>query len=355
MHFQGIPTKLRCGAYQFSNVGLVVVLMLVIALSCYAQGGGGVDFSGTGGNDSINGRIYFPSGRRSDAQIKVSLESSNAGTRIVFADHNGAFSFRNLEPGRYTVTIDGGKEYETITEAVYIDDMRTGAAGPGPPPRPFSLPIYLQLKRGASTLGSGVVDARMSDVPAPARALYQQALESEKKSDINKAILELKQAISLYPAFVLALNELGVQYLKLAQPDKAVDPLTAAIKLAPEEFGPRLNYGIALLNQHKYSEAEGEFRAALKRNESGAIARMYLGISLAVQRKLGDAEKELLLAVGAGGAETSLGHRYLGGIYMETRDYKRAADELELYLKLVPNAADGERTRATIKECRRKQ
>jgi regulator of sirC expression with transglutaminase-like and TPR domain len=37
------------------------------------------------------------------------------------------------------------------------------------------------------------------------------------------------------------------------------------------------------------------------------------------------------------------------------RDYKRAADELETYLKLVPNAADAERTRATIKDLRAKQ
>lgn len=347
-----LPTKL---VYQCYELGGVVVLIFSMALVCHAQGGAGVDFGGSGGIDSINGRIYFPSGRRSDAQIKVSMESSNAGTRVVFADHNGSFSFRNLEPGRYTVIVDSGKEYETLTESVYIDDMRSRTGGPGPPPRVYNLPIYLQPKRESSTApGSGIIDARLSGVPARARTLYQKALESEKNGDNNKAVEQLNEAISLYPAFGLALNELGVQYLKLAKLDRAVESLAAAIKLAPDEFGPRLNYGIALLNQRKFAEAELQLRAALKRNDTVPTAHMYLGMALGAQRKLSEAEKELLIAVNSKSAETVRAHRYLGGIYLETRDYKRAADELEIYLKLMPNSADAEQTRATIKECRRK-
>jgi tetratricopeptide (TPR) repeat protein len=270
-------------------------------------------------------------------------------------DHNGSFSFRNLEPGRYTLILDSGKEYETITESVYIDDMRTKLGGPGPPPRVYNLPIYLQPKRETSAkVGSGIIDARLSDIPARSRTLYQKALESEKKGDINKAIEELQQAVSLHPAFVLALNELGVQYLKLAQLDKAVESLRAAIKLAPEEFGPRLNYGIALLNQRKFADAESQFRTALKIKDSVPTAHMYLGIALGAQRKLAEAEKELLIAVSSKSVETARAHRYLGGIYLETHDYKRAADELEIYLKLMPNTQDAAQTRATIKECRRK-
>jgi regulator of sirC expression with transglutaminase-like and TPR domain len=81
---------------------------------------------------------------------------------------------------------------------------------------------------------------------------------------------------------------------------------------------------------------------------------MYLGMALGAQRKLIEAEKELLIAINSKSAETARAHRYLGGIYLETGDYKRAAEELEIYLKLMPNTADAEQTRATIRECRRK-
>jgi regulator of sirC expression with transglutaminase-like and TPR domain len=37
------------------------------------------------------------------------------------------------------------------------------------------------------------------------------------------------------------------------------------------------------------------------------------------------------------------------------RQYKRAADELETYLKLMPSAPDADRVRATIKRLRNKQ
>jgi hypothetical protein len=49
------------------------------------------------------------------------------------------------------------------------------------------------------------------------------------------------------------------------------------------------------------------------------------------------------------------GFGYLGGIYWGRREYRRAADALETYLKLAPQAPDAERIRSTIKELRSKQ
>ena len=46
-------------------------------------------------------------------------------------------------------------------------------------------------------------------------------------------------------------------------------------------------------------------------------------------------------------------HRFLGGLYMSS-DPKRAADELEKYLQLQPNASDAQKTKDTIKDLRAK-
>lgn len=131
--------------------------------------------------------------------------------------------------------------------------------------------------------------------------------------------------------------------------------LASAVKLAPGEFLPRLNYGIALLNQKKFAEAEPQLRAALKKNEKSPTTHMYLGIVLMNLHNLDEAEKELQRAVSSNSSEVGQSHRYLGGIYWGKRDYKRAAAELETYLKLFPKAPDAERTRAAIKELRSKQ
>jgi regulator of sirC expression with transglutaminase-like and TPR domain len=53
--------------------------------------------------------------------------------------------------------------------------------------------------------------------------------------------------------------------------------------------------------------------------------------------------------------EVDQAHRYLGGIYWGKREYKKAADELELYFKLAPQAKDAEQIHATIKDLRNKQ
>ena len=73
-----------------------------------------------------------------------------------------------------------------------------------------------------------------------------------------------------------------------------------------------------------------------------------------IDRQLDEAEKELQRAITLGADEMSLAHYYLGGIYWGRREYKRAADELETYLRLAPQAPDAERVRNTIKELRGK-
>jgi tetratricopeptide (TPR) repeat protein len=150
----------------------------------------------------------------------------------------------------------------------------------------------------------------------------------------------------------LALNELGVQYLKLGHADKAIEALKTASKLSPDTFIPKLNFGIALLEAKQLPEAETQLRDALKLNQSAPTAHMYLGLTLLKLLNYQEAEKELLRAIDLGGNDLGLVHYYLGGLYWQKRDYRRAADELETYLRLTPNASDAERVRASIKDLR---
>ncbi len=175
-----------------------------------------------------------------------------------------------------------------------------------------------------------------------------------RTGDSLRAIDNLRAALSLYPKFPLALNELGVQYLKLGQANKAVDPLRSATKLSPDAFTPKLNLGIALLETRQFAEAETQLREALRSNPSVPTAHMYLGLTLAGLQNGADAEKELRQAIDLSGDQLTLAHYYLGGLYWQRRDYHRAADELETYLRLTPNAQDADRVRGTIKELRAK-
>jgi tetratricopeptide (TPR) repeat protein len=334
---------------------------LFLILGCFilpATGmsqGSGRDSTGTGGNHVITGKIFFPSGRRAEGTIQVKLQVFGAGELSTIADSSGSFTFTSLAPGNYTVTINAGDDYEIAREAVTIDsDLNLARSGIAlnQGSRHYTVMVTLQAK-AANHTKSSVINAALAEVPEEARTLYEKALELSKVGDSPKAIENLKSAIALYPKFPLALNELGVQYLKIGQVSNAVEPLRSAAALSPNSSTPKLNLGIALLETQQYQDAETQLREALKINAT-PTTHMYLGITLARLKNSPEAEKELKAAVESGGDQLPIAHYYLGGLYWQLREYSRAADELETYLRLTPNAPDAERVRGTIKQLRAK-
>ena len=341
-------------SYRFP---ILLTLLFSVSVVANGQAGGGIDSVGTGGRHSISGRLIFPSGQRADARPKVRLESSGNGELTVLADSNGNFTFRSLRPGSYTVVVEGGDFFETARETLYIEptitDARTNVAI-GPLSRPYTVQIYLRPKHEAAQTKVGVLNAALASVPKPALDLYERGVQAAARGETDKAIDDLKRAISLHPDFGLALNELGVQYLRKGELDNAAEALQKVLQLSPEASEASLNYGIVLLQQKKFPEAEKQLRDAVKKNDYTYTAHLYFGITLIYVKNYAEAETELRKAITIGGPKAGQAHYYLGGLYWQTGKHKQAADELETYLKLEPKAANADKLRNTIKELRNK-
>ena len=316
-----------------------------------AQGvGAGRDLGGSGGTHIIQGHIYFPTKPPEGTRIRVRLQEPNTGDLSTVTDQDFTFRFSNLNAGYYVMTVDAGEQYEVFRESIAIDKETSRVA------RVITVPVYLQPKGSPPLPKPALIDAAaIGDAPKVAVDFYLKARESASRNDHEKAVEQLRKALDVYPQFALALNELGVQYLLLGRAQEAAEALQSALQLKPEEFTPRLNYGIALLNQKRFKDAEEQLRLALKKNDAAPTAHMYLGVALMSQHKLDEAEAELQRAVRSNSSEVAVAHRYLGGIYWGQREYRRAADELETYLKLIPKAPDAGRTRDAIKQLRAKQ
>lgn len=347
------PINLR----RLFHYSLLLILLISVAIVTYGQAGGGVDTTGTGGQHAINGRLVFPSGQRADARLKVRLESSGNGELNVLADGNGTFTFRGLRSGSYTVVVEGGDFFETARETLYIEptitDRRTNVSV-GPLSRPYTVQIYLRPRHEGAQTKPGVLNAALATVPKPAVELYERGLQAAGRGETDTAIDNLKRAIALHPNFGPALNELGVQYLRKGELDKASEVLQKVLRLSPEAPEPALNYGIVLLQQKKFPEAEKQLREALKKNANTYTAHLYFGITLIYVKNYPEAEGQLRRAITIGGPKASQAHYYLGGLYWQTGKHKEAADELEMFLKLEPKAANAEKLRTTIKELRNK-
>ena len=318
-----------------------VVLILGVALAVQAQGVGSSRGLASGsGINTIQGRIYFPSGDSIVGRtVKVTLESGTSfgGGKSTVTDQDGGFRFTSLEAGGYTVVVDGGKEYETYRETVSIDRE----ASPGG--RIIQVNIQLRPRADAS-------NPAFAGVPQNALDFYQKGTAAAQKGNPKGAVEFLSKAVALSPNFTQALSELGMQYLKLGQMDKAAETFETLLKLKPSDSVAQQNLGIALFNQKKFEDAETHLRQALKLN--GPTAHYYLGLTLVSLKRYPDAQAELELAVKNGGENLALAHKYLGGLYMAAHRKKEAADELEKYLQLDPKAPEAEKIKTTIKELR---
>ena len=300
--------------------------------------------TGLGGANSITGTIITTDGRI-QRRVTIRLRSMNRGDRVLLSEDNGNFAFRGLPSGEYTIVIEKEKEFEPFSQTVSVVQMR------GFPPVSPVVTIRL-VPKGSSDAKPGVVDSRVGNAPKKAIEFFNKGIELAKTKDVQGAIEKFKLAIAEHPAFMLAFNELGVQYLRLGELEKADAALVEALKIDPEAFEPLMNRGIVLVTWKKYAEAEPVLQKARELKDQSPVAHYFLGQALANLGNFDAAEKELRVAVETGGEQMKEAHRLLAIIYSSRGDKKRAAAELETYLKLAPNAPDAEQLRRVARQFR---
>ena len=313
------------------TAALAALVMSSVALG-QALGAGRGD-NGSGSNRQIQGRVNFPDNIIEGRAVRVTLESPDIGTRSTVTDQDGVFFFNNLQPNTYQVTVEGGADYTTYRESIQIESALVS-----------KMVVNLQYKRGAGPL-AGVSDAAIQ--------LFQKGGKASAANDYKLAVEQLQQALALQPNFGLAQNEMGMVYLRQGDFENAITNFVQAEKNLPKLAGPFLNHGVALVEQKKFSEAKTPLQEALKRDPKLATAHLYLGIAAVGLKDLDVAEKEFVTAAKTGGESVARAHYFLGGIYWARKDMKKAADEMELYLKMRPNAPEAERLRKTIQELRK--
>ena len=331
-------------ANRLPHLILTAALIVSSALVAKAQAPGSSRNGGLPsgeGNIMLQGRIYFPSGQSASGRtIRVSLSSASAfgGGNTAVPDQDGVFHFNGLVPGDYTVMVDAGPEFEKAQEPVGIYSGTSKV-----------VQVAIQLKPKISSS-----NPLFAGVPSNALKFYEKGMEAIKKNDSKVAVEALSAAVAAHPTFAAALSDLAAQYMHLKQWDKAGETYDALIKLKPNDAAAHLNYGIVAFNQKKMEDSESHLRKAIELKSAGPSAHYYLGLIMISTKRYPEAVPEFEAAVANGGENLALAHKYLGGLYMNTKP-QEAADELDKYLKLDPKASDAEKIKGTIKELRSKK
>lgn len=302
-----------------------------------------------GGNNYVVGTVFWPTGEPVNTRISIRLSTPEFGDVMTSTDDGGKFVFSGVGNGVYTLIIDGEPDFEPVREEVDIVRKRSAV------PETYTLTIRLRDKihRRTKAERPAVIKAADAAVPKLALKYYEKAAELARTRDHRGAIEQLKLAVKAYPRFVNAWNEIGVLYLRLNELDKADEALQAALKIKPDAYEPLINRGIALFRLTRFKDAEPILRDALKAKAESAVARYYLGRALHKMGRNDEAEAEFLALVKMSPGEFKEAHRLLAVIYLDAGLPQRVVEELEIYLRLVPSAADADELRKVIEACKR--
>jgi Flp pilus assembly protein TadD len=261
-----------------------------------------------------------------------------------------------LAPGNYSIVVDAGDNYVVSREYFTIDgEVQVSTVRVPPVPKIYNVPIYLQYKPSVIAKNA-VVNAKYVNVPKEALEHCQKGLEFSRAGNTQEALKAFRSAISIYSQFSVPHTEIGKILIKTGKFDEAADELRVALTIDPGDFDARLNFGIALWGKRDLNDAEKELRAAADLNKAAVTPHYYLGLLFLQNRDIDGAQKEMETAkLLKGEKDFPLVHRYLGGIYWKKQQYRMAADELEKYVRLAPDAKDADQTRKTIRDLRSRQ
>lgn len=327
-----------------------VIGLLALTVSVAAQSGGSASRPAqpTGqpvletslGN--IRGKVILPGGAAISQAAKVTLLNVRGTRDIVFTDNQGLFEFRSLIPGEYTLEIEGDRlRFDVSNERVQVYKGT-----------PSFVTIALKEKSadGESKPAGNVISVGETgkDVPDKARKEFELASKLSQAGKAPEAIDHLRKAITIYPNYMMAHNDLGAQFLERGNLDEAATEFRRAIAIDAKAFNPYLNLGVVLLRQKKFTEAADTLRKALSLESGSPAAKLYLGLALMNTNDLTEAERELKAAYNLGGASYTDALFYLGELYMKRGARELARQAFEAYLHAEPNAANTAQARKLI-------
>ncbi len=186
------------------------------------------------------------------------------------------------------------------------------------------------------------------NVPANARKEFERAAQAANVGKTDDAILHLRKAISLYPDYVMAYNDLGTCLLGQGKLDEAAIELRKAISLDGKAFNPALNLGMVLVYQKRLAQAADILNRAQALEPTSPSVHLYSGLAAAGLGRFEVADKELKTAYSLGDSKYAIALFHLGRLYMNRADRDQALKFFERYLAEVPDATNADEVRRMI-------
>ena len=222
------------------------VLCMSLVISAAAQFDNGLSNQGR----NVRVRVLLPEGNVCDAQTHVSLvsgmgvpmgETSARGDCIV--------EYSNVPKGTYHLVVSGHGSTESGSESFEVgtQDTQELQVRVNPP---------ANAEKNKTPQGGALVAAAELNIPKKAKKEFARASDSMAAENWPQAVERLNQAITIYPQFVDAYNNLGVVYARLGDRAHEREALQKAISLNDHYAPAYVNLARADIAEQDFPHAE---------------------------------------------------------------------------------------------------
>jgi tetratricopeptide (TPR) repeat protein len=281
-------------------------------------------------NAVIRGRVTLPSGFGVEGYARITLRTETSILSTLYTNNSGEFQIRNLSEGIYFVEAE-------IRNGDFEPAVRKVELGRG-----LTADVTLELKEkrdpsGVTRTRKVVSEAELRQaVPGPAKKQYELGLKFVIKGDFQQAANHFQEALSIYPDYLAARNDLGAQYLKLKRIDEAEKHFEIVLSNDPKNFNAKFNMGLVEMERRHYSEAISLLNQAVAIDSTRPVARLWIGIAKLELGDLEAAETELTRSLIMGGPECVAAHYHIARIFFIRGDLNNAAKWVQAYIQLAP-------------------
>ena len=298
----------------------------------------------------IEGIVWDPY-RRPVRDLYVELQNENYfAVSHSRTDSAGRFTFTGISEGHYNIkVITSGTNYLDYTEGIDVVSVVRGASDS------VYMDIYLKFDKRKVNSGLGEITEAVfvQDVPQEARKLYKKGIR-DLHEKANIGFNEIEEALKIFPAYFDALNSLGCEYVARKEYQKSLAYLIRAIDVNQRSFSSFYALAYACYELDHRPEALEAARGATIIQPNSVNAQLLYGTLLRLDRSYERAEKALLEAKKlCKDRSVPEVHWQLALLYNKLGRNREAADELEVYLKIQPEARDRKEIQDLIAKLRK--
>jgi tetratricopeptide (TPR) repeat protein len=329
-----------------SNLWLLTLVVAFLPAATAAQQSTTMSAGSAAGISTVSVRVTYQQNHRPAPALRVELISPMGGmASIRTTDGNGGATFDGVGNGRYQVQVSG-PDIETTKSDIF----ETGGNNGGPY---ITERIEVRLTEKAAANAAGRALAAV--IPEAAQREFKLGSKEMDKKNWEEAKVHFQKAITAFPKYAEAFNNLGQVEIQLKDGKNAVEAFRSATQIDPTLPQANLYLGQFYYDNTQYKDAEPYLlRAVADQPKSGQL------LTALANAELQNGEPDLAVANARkvpslpDHKQFAISHLIVAEALAGKGHDDEIAKECEEYLKEAPDSSLAPRVKDTLAKLKSK-